>query len=566
MENFDKALNLKANYQEAWNNKGSILNKLKRHEEAIAHFDVALSLKPDYAECWSNKAHTLNELKQFKEALAHSNKAIAINPNYAGAFFNKGVALNGLKLYEAAMDAYETALKINPDTNYLPGELQKVRMFLCNWKNFHNNLSNIIERAVNKKKSCNPFICFALVDNPEIQKICAEVFATSIYPKNDSLGSISSLNKKTKIRIGYFSSDFRHHAVSFATVELFELHDKNQFEIFAFSFGHDDQSQMRKRVMQAFDQFIDVSNKSDEEIAILARDLGIDIAINLNGFTDGERTGIFSYRAAPIQVSYIGYLGTMGLEYIDYLIADEVIIPKGHENYYSEKIVFLPYYQSGDSQRKISEKIFTRQDLGLPETGFIFAAFNNNYKILPSTFSGWMRILEKVKESILWVYVSVSPAIDNIKAEAIKHGVDSNRIIFAQSMSQDEHLARYSVADLFLDTYPCNGGSTVVDALWAGLPVLTLTGNSFASRVAASSLKAIHLPELISYTQEEYESLAIELAINPDKFSDIKTKLASNRFIAPLFNTPLFIKNLESAYIKMHDQYETESPLDHILI
>jgi predicted O-linked N-acetylglucosamine transferase (SPINDLY family) len=320
------------------------------------------------------------------------------------------------------------------------------------------------------------------------------------------------------------------------------------------------------RLSQAFNQFIDVREKSEKEIAQLARELKIDIAVDLGGHTKDSRTGIFSYRAAPIQASYIGYLGTMGMEYYDYLLADEIIIPKNALQFYPEKIAYLPSYQSNDRKRIISDRVFARRELGLPEKGFVFCCFNNNYKILPATFAGWMRILKAVESSVLFLYAENKWAEENLKKEAKARGIDSSRLVFGRQIPMEEYLARYRVCNLFLDTTPYNAGTTASDALWTGLPVLTLIGQSFASRVAASLLKAIGLPELITNSQEEYEVLAIELALNPMKLADIKLKLAKNRLTTPLFDTPLFTKHIEAAYIQMYERYQNDLKPDHLSI
>jgi predicted O-linked N-acetylglucosamine transferase (SPINDLY family) len=349
--------------------------------------------------------------------------------------------------------------------------------------------------------------------------------------------------------------------------ELFELHDKSKFELIGFSFGPIANDEMRQRLAKSFDQFIEVGKKSDVEIAKLSRDLNIDIAIDLKGFTQDSRTGIFAYRAAPIQVNYLGYPGTMGADYIDYIIADKTLIPLETQSYYSEKVAYLPdSYQVNDRKRSISGQQFTREELSLPENGFIFCCFNNNFKILPTTFASWMRILKAVEGSALWLFQDNHWVVDNLKKEASNHGIDASRLVFAERMPLSEHLARHCQADLFLDTFPCNAHTTTSDALWAGLPVLTLMGSSFASRVAASLLNAIGMPELITNAQEEYEALAIELAMNPKKLAEIKLKLAKNRLTTPLFDTPLFTKNLESAYIKMYERYQNDLVPEHIYI
>ena len=438
-------------------------------------------------------------------------------------------------------------------------------MKICSWSGLAESLENISKKVVANKK-VNPFPLLSLSDDALLHKKSSEIYIQSKYLFNPVLGPILKYPKNKKIRVGYFSADFKNHPVSLLTAELYELHDKNQFEIIAFSFGVDDKSPMRLRLSQAFDQYIDVSDMSDLEIAELSRNLKIDIAVDLGGFTSNSRTGIFSYRAAPIQLSYIGYLGTMGAEYYDYLIADKTIVSIELQKFYSEKIAYLPSYQVNDRKRIISDRQFTRVELGLPENGFIFCCFNNNYKILPAMFDSWMRILNAVEGSVLFLYAENDWAKANLIQEASLRGIDSARLIFGAHIPTEEYLARYRVCDLFLDTFPYNAGTTASDALWVGLPVLTLMGQSFASRMAASLLNAIGLPELITNTQAEYETLAIELAMNHQKLRDIKLKLANNRLTAPLFGTPLFVKNIEAAYLTMVEQYQADLESEHIFV
>jgi protein O-GlcNAc transferase len=518
--NYQKCLNYGRPSHELFYNIARIYDDLKHFDKSITHYDQALSLKPDFAEAHFNKGLTLNELKRYNEAIAHFDKAF------------------GLK----------------PDIDWLYGDLIHTKMKICSWSVLGESLKVVSKKVIANEKVINPFQLLALNDDPLLHQQAAKLYGQARFPLNRSLGPIFRRTIGQKIRIGYFSADFKNHPVSFLTAELFELHDKNRFQIIAFSFGIDDQSPMRSRLSRAFDQFIDVHKNSDKEIAQLARDIEIDIAVDLSGYTKDSRTGIFSYQAAPVQVSYLGYLGTMGVEYIDYILADKTLIPDGSATFYSEKIVYLPSYQVNDRKRVISNKIFSKRELGLPENSFIFCCFNNNYKILPSIFDLWMRILIAVDNSILYLYAENQWAEVNFKKEAEARGVDSKRIIFGKHLPADEYLSRYRICDLFLDTTPYNAGTTASDALWTGLPVLTLMGQSFASRMAASLLNAIGLPELITNTQEEYEVLAIELATNSKRLEEIKLKLANNRLSAPLFDTPLFIKNLESAYIKMYER------------
>jgi protein O-GlcNAc transferase len=597
---FDKALSLKPEYVEAWSNKGEILHELKRYNEAIAHYDKALSLKPDYAEAWSFKGATLYELKRYNEAIAHYDKALSLKPDYAEALLNKGAALKELKWYEQAIDFankalaidpnlaeawsnkaaalnelkrydeaithYEKALCLKPNIDWVYGDLVHAKMKICSWSNLDNAIELISKKVMENEKIAQPFSLLALIDDAQLHKKSAEIYIQSIYPLNPVLGEIKKYSKHEKIRLGYFSADFRNHAVSFLMAELFELHDKNRFEIIAFSTRSGDDSLMRQRLSKAFDQFIDVHNMPDLEVAKLSRKLEIDIAVDLGGFTAESRLGIFALRAAPIQLSYIGYLGTTGATYMDYILSDQTITSDGSEDCFTEKIIRLPSYQVNDSQRKISDKKFTRKELGLPENSFVFCCFNNSYKILPSTFNSWMNILKSCKESVLYLYADNEWVEHNLVKEAEIRGVDGNRLIFGKHLPLDQYLSRYKLCDLFLDTAPYNAGTTASDALWAGLPVLTLVGQSFASRVAASVLNAIDLPELVTTTQAHYEALAIELAHSPEKLATIKSKLEMNRETTLLFNTFKFKNSIESAYQKIYERYQADLKPEHISI
>ena len=354
----------------------------------------------------------------------------------------------------------------------------------------------------------------------------------------------NKLNKK--IRIGYYSADFREHAMSYLLANLFEQHDKTKFELIAFSFGSGKNDEIRNRISSSFDKFIDVNLKSDKEIFQLSRDLKIDIAVDLMGFTQNSRFNIFFQRCAPIQVNYLGYPGTLSANCIDYLIADKILIPKENQKYFSEKIVYMPdSYQVNDSKRKISDKIFTKKELNLPEDGFVFCCFNQSYKITPYVFDIWMRLLRRVEGSVLWLMKDSDIGLNNLKNEAQKRGVEPDRMIFAEKMSNVEHLARHRLADLFIDTFPYTAHTTCSDALWSGLPVITRMGESFVSRVSASLLTAIGLSELITKTEKDYEELIFKIANNKSLLSELKKKLNKNRLIKPLFNTKLFANNIE---------------------
>ena len=563
---YDKAIELKPDFAEAYSNRGNALQELKQFEYALASFDKAIELKPDFAEAYSNRGNALQELKQFEAAVASYDKAIELKPDYANAHYNRGNALKELKQLEAAVASYDNAIELKPDFDYLFGKRLHLKMHLCDWQEFEPNVSELSLKTQSNAKASPCFPLLALPIGLTEQRKAAEIWCADKYPFNPSLGPIIKPARKSKIRIGYYSADFHTHPVSILSVGLFEHHDKSKFELIAFSFGPETQDEIRGRIKNAFDKFIDVSSMSDKKVAALSRELGVDIAIDLGGYTHNCRTGIFSFRAAPIQLSYIGYLGTMGSEYYDYLIADRTIIPVHSQKYYREKIVYLPTYQVNDSKQEIPHSALSRQELNLPSSGFVYCCFNANFKITPSTFDGWMRILKAVPESVLLLYTDISTAAKNLKMEAEKRGLNPERLIFGEKLIRSKYLARCRSADLFLDTLPYNAGATASDALWAGLPVLTCMGESFASRYAASMLFAIGLPELVTETQTEYEALAIELATNPAKLKAIKGKLEKNRLTTSLFDTAVFAKHIETAYSKMYEQYQADLLPDHIYI
>ena len=563
---YDKALSFNPDDAEIWLNKGSALRELRRYDDAIAHYDKALSLKPDYAEAALNNGVVMYELKRYDEAIVYAEKALAIKPSFFEAWRNKGSALCELKRYEEGIAHYDKALSLNSVSSWLCGDLLHTKMKMCSWSGLPKSLENICGKVMVKEQVIHPFSLLSLNDDALLHKKSSELYVQSKYPFNPVLGIIPRHPKNQKIRIGYFSADFKIHPVALLIAELFEIHNRVQFEIYAFSLVRAN-DEMRGRLFKAFDHFIDVEALSGLEIAQMTRNLEIDIAVDLTGLTKDSVTEIFSYRAAPIQVNYLGYPGTMGADYIDYIIADKILIPVESQADYSEKVVYLPNsYQVNDRKRLISDRVFTRKELGLPENGFIFCCFNNNFKILPVTFNSWMRILQEVEGSVLWLLQDNSYVVENLKEEAQKQGINPLRLIFAGRMPPSEHLARHRHADLFLDTWPYNAHTTTSDALWTGLPVLTMMGKSFASRVAASLLNAIDLPELITNTQEDYEAMAVDLATKPEKLNTVRKNLLENRLIRPLFNTPLFTKNLEAAYIKMYEKHLAELEPDHITI
>ena len=564
---YQKLLEIDPRNADALHLLGVIAHQIGHHQSAVDMIGQAIVLKPDYAEAYANRGVALKELKQLDAAVASYDKAIVLKPDYAEAYSNRGVALQELKQLDAAVASYDKAIVLKPDYEYLFGTKLHIKMHLCDWQDFKHNVSELSLKIQSNVKASACFPLLALPIGLADQRKSAEIWNIDKNPLMSSLGPITKRSRQPKIRIGYYSADFHNHATAYLMAELFERHDKGKIELIAFSYGPNKNDEMRNRVKKAFNQFIDVTAMSDKAIAQLSRELGIDIAIDLKGLTQDTRLGIFSYKAAPIQVSYLGYPGTLGVDYIDYLIADKTLIPQKSQQNYSEKIVYLPHsYQVNDRQRIISHKQFTKQELGLPQEAFVFCCFNNNYKITPDLFDSWVRILKAVDASVLWLLEDNQTAAANLRKEAHLRGVDPARLVFAKRMNLPEHLARHRLAELFLDTFPYNAHTTASDALWAGLPVLTCMGESFASRVAGSLLNAIELPELVKDTQTDYEVLAIELATNPAKLKAIKGKLEKNRLTTPLFDTAVFAKHIETAYSKMYEQYQADLLPEHIYI
>jgi len=473
-------------------------------------------------------------------------KAISLQPNLPEAWSNKATALKDLKRYQEAIDHYSKALDINPSMPYLRGEILHLQMKIGDWTNFDESIKKITEEMVSGNKVIMPFAALALFNSEEMN--CKVAYIAADATSNSQIlntSPISSYQNK-KIKLAYYSADFRSHPTAYLMSRLFKLHNRDQFEIYAFSLlngGENDA--MRKQLVPYFDHFIDVENLSDQEVVALSREHKIDIAVDLGGQTMDARTGIFALRAAPIQINYLGYPGTMAGQHHDYIIADAVTIPLANQKFFSEKIIYLPdSYQVNDDQKQISSRVFSKEELGLPSDKFVFCCFNNNFKITPEIFTIWMNILKNVQDSVLWLFEDNDFIKANLTKEAESQGIAGDRLIFAKRIGQQDHLARHRVADLFLDTLPYNAHTTASDALWSGLPVITIIGNSFPGRVAASLLQAIDLPELITHSREEYESLAIKLARDPEELKKIKGKLDNNRLKMHLFDTNLFSRNL----------------------
>ena len=562
LASFDKALLLRPNEAAFHANRGNALHELGRVDEAIASFDKALAAKPNDAEFHYNRGNILCEIGRLEDGLASFDKAVALSPGEAEFYQNRGNVLLDLGRIAEAFADYDKARAINPALKYLEGARLSAKMHLCDWSNLAADGAAVLAHVRAGAAAAPPFPVLAMGSTPADQLKCAEVYVADRYPAAAPAGrEPPSRRSHDRIRIAYLSADFHNHATAQLTAGMFEHHDRSRFEVYAISFGPDDKSAMRARLLKAFDRFVDVQAKSAGEIASLIRALEIDIAVDLGGYTQRSRTGIVAQRPAPLQVNYLGYAGTMGAPYIDYMIADKIQIPEDQQRHYAEKIIYLPHsYQANDSRRIISDRKVTRAASGLPEHGLVFCSFNNSYKITPDIFSIWMRLLQQVDGSVLWLLEGNTTAPNNLRAEASKRGIAPRRLVFAPKMANEDHLARHRLADLFLDTLPYNAHTTASDALWAGVPVVTCLGSTFAGRVAASLVTAAGLPELVTRSLEEYETLALRLAREPGLLASIKSKLASNRDRCPLFDTPRFTRHIEAAYSHMWQRHQRAEP------
>jgi predicted O-linked N-acetylglucosamine transferase (SPINDLY family) len=554
---FDHVLAAIPDHVDAHLNRGLVLTILHRNEEALASYERAIALRPDYAEAHYNRGNALMNLHRWHEAIAGFDDAIALRPDYAEAWHNRGPILIELGAYGDALASYERAAELGLAQKYLEGVRMHVRMHVCDWSDFDQRCARLLASVRAGELAAKPFELVALPCTPTDQFICATRFAAEEFPPSPAPLWRGERYTHDRIRVAYLSADFHEHATAHLMAGLFESHDRSRFETIALSFGRNREGATRQRLMQAFDRFIDVSDRSDREIAALVREMEIDIAVDLKGFTGESRTGIFALRPAPIQVSYLGYPATMGAPYIDYLIADPFLIPADQQSAYSEKIVYLPdTYQANDRTRPIAAATPSRAEAGLPEQGFVFCSFNSNYKITPDLFDVWMRLLRNVEGSVLWLLQGNLAVPENLRREAAARGIAPDRLVFAPRMKLEEHLARHRLADLFIDTYHCNAHTTASDALWAGLPVLTCASPIFAGRVAGSLLRAIGLPELITHSLGDYETLALELARDPARLTAIRQRLAQNRDTFPLFDAAHLARHIEAAYRGMWERQQ----------
>lgn len=559
LEELKQAVALNPNMPTIWNNLGLTHKALNQSSDAIDCFQKAIDLDRESVSGWSNLGIVYLNLNNYARASECFDQALAHDPENISALINKGLAMEKLGRLEQAIEHLDKAYALSPNHDWLQGARLHTHMAACDWREY-NTIPQLIERVRTGEKAAMPFTLIGLPVEAQDQLICAKTYVQDRCPAMPSPGRTAASNDK--IRIAYISSDFYDHATTQLLAGVIENHDRSTFEISAFSFSPNDNSAARERIVKAFgDNFYDVNNLSNTQIAQMLADKSIDIAIDLKGMTQGNRLGIFAHRAAPIQIGYLGYPATSGADFIDYFIADHVTITPDIRASFSEKIVYMPHtYQPNDSNRPVADNAGQRQDHDLPADGFVFCAFNSTYKITPENFAVWMEILKSVDKSILWLIDGGSLQQQNLRAAATTHGVDPARLIFAKKKPAPEHLARHRHADLFLDNLPCNAHTTAADALWAGLPLLTCAGNSFTGRVASSLLNAAGLQELITTSWDDYKQKAIALAHDPAMLAALKNKAQLGRTSSALFDTKRYTKNLEQAFRVMWQRQKDSLP------
>jgi predicted O-linked N-acetylglucosamine transferase (SPINDLY family) len=596
-----KAIELKPDFTDAYYNFGNSLRKLQRYPESLQQINLAKSLDPKYLKCYINAALIYVELKQFDQAITELIQALQIDAHSFDALSSLAVVYSLKKDYSQSMayfkKAFETgqaddkffvnyatvcvelsqpveaskafikSAQIDPSKHGALGRALHQKMLIADWSDIKELNEEIVKRLQLNQDVVDPFGYMGFSDSEKDLQLAGTLYLDKKFPPLPSDLVLKKYPRHKKIKIAYVSGEFREHANGSLMTGLIECHDKEKFEVIGLDNGEGDDGNLRRRLISSFDEFTDIRGIGDFDLAQQLRAKEVDILFNLNGFFGAHRTGLFANRAAPIQINFLGCPGTMGIDYMDYLIADNVVIPKESYQYYNEKIISLPHsYQINDSNRPELKRTITRKDCGLPEGVFVFCCFNNIYKITPETFQRWMRVLKRVPNSVMWFYYNYPEAPENLKREAQALGIDASRLIFSPYIKMSEHLERNVLADLFLDSLPYNAHTTASDALWANVPVLTLQGKSFAGRVAASLLHAIEMPELITHTEQEFEDKAVDLATHSEKLAALKAKLSKNRLTTPLFDTKLYTKHFEAALLEAYERYQSDLPPAHIQI
>jgi len=567
----ERALALVPAMPEALNSLGLILAAQKKFNEAMAAYQRVLEIHPVNVDALNNLGLLYKELKQYPLAFACFDQAIQLRPNDAKQLSNRGLTSYEAGAYEDARQYLAAAFASDPKLHFVFDSLLLAQSKLCDWSMDSAVTDDFLARMERGNVRSTPLPLLAIASTKAQQQAAASGVSEKLQvPVSQQLPPVDAPATHERLRIAYLSADFHEHATAYLMAELFETHDRTRFEIIGLCHGHYAEQPVdgvRQRIRDAFDQFHEVTDLSDEQVAALIRKLGVDVLVDLKGHTKDSRIGILAYRPAPVQMHYLGYPGTLGASFIDYLVADPVLVPEDHRPFYTEKIIYLPdTYQVNDAKRVIAEKVFTRAELGLPETGFVFCCFNNNYKITPDAFDSWMHILLAVPESVLWLYQDNPLAAENLRKEAAARGVDPARLVFATKMPLAEHLARHRAADLFLDTFYYGAHTTASDALWAGLPLLTKLGDTYASRVAGSLLTALGVSELITTNVADYEAMAVTLARSPERLALLREAITQNRLRAPLFDTQRFVRHLECAYELSNERHRAGLPPEHIVV
>lgn len=555
LRSYDAALAIDSSHPNALFGRGRTLMNLARKNEALSSFARVLAIEPSHVDARTNRVDILFELRRFDEALVECNRALAIDPGSAALHRRRGDIFYMLGKGAESAAAYDEAFSIDPELEEIEGARLLAKLYVCDWSDFESERRRLEMHVLEGKHAANPFAFLMVAATPREQLICARAYAAKRYPPSKEPLWNGDQYRHGKLRVGYISGEFRDQATAYLIADLLECHDRSALELYGFSTGHDDNGMMRRRIKEAVHSFFDLAGRSDRDIAAEIRKAEVDILINLNGFFGEARTGVVAYRPSPIQVNYLGYPGTMGADYMDYILADRWVIPEGEQAHYTEQVVYLPdSYQANDRKKLIGDPP-SRLACGLPEHGFVFSSFNNPYKITPPLFDVWMRLLGRTVGSVLWLLELDKAAKRNLLNEARRRGIGPDRIAFAPFVKLKEHLARGALADLCLDTLPVNAHTTASDALWSGVPVLTCCGSIFAGRVAASLLSAVGLEELITFSLEHYEALALKLACERELRARIRAKLAQNLRTRPLFDTPRLTRHVESAYLTMSERH-----------
>ncbi len=556
----EQALAINPRFHQLLLQLGTHLYELGRYPEAIARYREALAVVPGYTEAWSSLGNALQRSQDLIGAEAAYREALRLNPDHSDALGNLGTLLAEQGRRSDAIKLFERLTQTHPSYPGIWGKLSFEKRHNCDWDNFDALEGKLRQMAREGLPKISPFWLITLNSSPQEQLANARSYAEGLRQPAMTLPQRAP-QRRDKIRIGYLSADFHPHATAYLMAELFERHDRSCFDIAAYSIGPDSDSDMRRRLVSSFDRFVDLRTLSHGDAAQRIHADDVDILIDLKGYTQNSRPEILACRPAQVQVNYLGYPGTMGASFIDYILADRFLIPSTQHGFYEEKVVTLPHcYQPNDTRRQISNMPLQRSMFGLPGNGFVFACFNNPYKLTPQIFDIWMRLLDQVPGSVLWQLQVESETAANLQREAQARGVDPQRLVFAQPLAQPIHLARQALADLFLDTLPVNAHTTASDALWAGLPVLTCAGETFISRVAGSLLTAVGLPELVTTNLQDYEALALALARDPARLASLRQQLAQNRHAPPLFDIARFTRNLESAYQQIWERRLSGQP------